>query len=143
MVKPLISLDGIHLGATASTKEEAVALCGKALFDIGAVEEGYLDAMQEREKVFPSYMGNGVSIPHGTDEARSLVNFGQLVFIRFSNPIPWGDESASICIGIAAREDEHGEILGNLAEVLVDEVQLKKLNQSNNKEEILKILIAR
>lgn len=142
MAKPLISLEGIHLGATASTKEEAVALCGKALFDLGAVQDGYLSAMQEREKIFPSYMGNGVSIPHGTDEARSLVNFGQLVFIRFTDPIPWGDESATICIGIAAKEDEHGEILGNLAEVLVDEERLRKLNQSEDKEEILKILIA-
>ena len=142
MAKPLISLEGIHLGATASTKEEAVALCGKALLDLGAVQDGYLSAMQEREKKFPSYMGNGVSIPHGTDEARSLVNFGQLVFIRFTDPIPWGDESATICIGIAAKEDEHGEILGNLAEVLVDEERLRKLNQSEDKIEILKILIA-
>lgn len=142
MVKPLLSLEGIHLGATASTKEEAVALCGKALLELGAVQNGYAEAMQAREKFFPSYMGNGVSIPHGTDEARSLVNFGQLVFIRFSNPIPWGDESATICIGIAAQEDEHGEILGNLAEVLIDEFQLQKLNQSNDKEEILRILLA-
>ena len=141
MAKPLISLEGIHLGATASTKEEAVALCGKALLDLGAVQDGYLSAMQEREKKFPSFMGNGVSIPHGTDEARSLVNFGQLVFIRFTDPIPWGDESATICIGIAAKEDEHGEILGNLAEVLVDEELLRKLNQSEDKKEILKILI--
>jgi PTS system mannitol-specific IIA component len=142
MVKPLLSLEGIHLGATASTKEEAVALCGKALFELGAVQDGYTEAMQEREKIFPSYMGNGVSIPHGTDEARSLVNFGQLVFIRFANPIPWGDETATICIGIAAREDEHGEILGNLAEVLIDEIRLQKLNQSTDKEEILRILVA-
>jgi PTS system mannitol-specific IIA component len=142
MVKPLLSLEGIHLGATASTKEEAVALCGKALFELGAVQDGYTEAMQEREKIFPSYMGNGVSIPHGTDEARSLVNFGQLVFIRFANPIPWGDETATICIGIAAREDEHGEILGNLAEVLIDEIRLQKLNKSTDKEEILRILVA-
>ena len=142
MDRPLLSLEGIHLGATASTKEEAVALCGKALFELGAVQNGYAESMQAREKIFPSYMGNGVSIPHGTDEARSLVNFGQLVFVRFTNAIPWGDESATICIGIAAREDEHGEILGNLAAVLIDEVQLQKLNQSNKKEEILGILLA-
>lgn len=142
MAKPLLSIEGIHLGATASTKEEAVALCGKALFDLGAVQIGYLSAMQEREKVFSSYMGNGVSIPHGTDEARSLVNFGQLIFIRFGKPIPWGEEMATICIGIAAREDEHVEILGNLAEVLIDEVQLLKLNQSVDREEIIKILLS-
>ncbi len=142
MVKPLLSLEGIHLGATASTKEEAVALCGNALLELGAVQKGYLAAMQERENTFSSYMGYGVAIPHGTDESRSLVNFGQLVFIRFKNTIPWNDESATICIGLAAREDEHSEILGNLAEVLIDDIRRQILNQSNDRMEILNVLIS-
>ena len=142
MVKLLLSLEGIHLGATASTKEEAVALCGNALMELGAVQKGYLAAMQERESIFSSYMGYGVAIPHGTDKSRSLVNFGQLVFIRFRNEIPWSDETVTICIGLAAREDEHSEILGNLAEVLIDDFRRQILNQSNDRMEILKVLIS-
>ncbi len=142
MVKPLLSLEGIHLGATASTKEEAVALFGNALLALGAVQKGYLAAMQERENIFSSYMGHGVAIPHGTDHSRSLVNFGQLVFIRFKNEIPWSDEAVTICVGLAAREDEHSEILGNLAEVLIDDFRRQILNQSNDRMEILNVLIS-
>ena len=140
MAKPLLSLEGIQLAATASSQEEAVARCGEKLIELGAVQPEYAKAMFEREQIFSSYMGNGVAIPHGTDESRSLVNFGQLVFLRFAEPVPWQGELVSICIGIAAREDEHVEILGNLADVLVDETSLSRLLQSTSPKEILDLL---
>lgn len=140
MARALLTLEGIHLAATASSQEEAVARCGEKLIEIGAVQPDYADAMQAREKIFSSYMGNGVAIPHGTDESRSLVNFGQLVFLRFENPVPWQGDFVDICIGIAAREDEHVEILGNLADVLVDEDSLSRLKETDSPSEILKIL---
>jgi mannitol PTS system EIIA component len=140
MAKPLLSLEGIHLAATASSQEEAVARCGDKLIELGAVLPDYAKAMYQREQIFSSYMGNGVAIPHGTDESRSLVNFGQLVFLRFIEPVPWQGELVSICIGIAAREDEHVEILGNLADVLVDEESLSRLKESSSAEEILRLL---
>ena len=97
--------------------------------------------MQEREQIFSSYMGNGVAIPHGTDASRSLVNFGQLVFVRFEEEVPWGDERVKIAIGIAAKEDEHGEILGNLADVLLDENALAELINTNEAEVVLRLLM--
>lgn len=141
MVRPLLSLEGIHLAATASSKVEAVALCGQKLISLGAVNPGYEAAMQEREQIFSSYMGNGVAIPHGTDASRSLVNFGQLVFVRFEEEVPWGDERVKIAIGIAAKEDEHGEILGNLADVLLDENALAELINTNEAEVVLRLLM--
>lgn len=140
MAEPLLTLKGIQLDATASSREEAVALCGEKLRQIGAVESQYVAAMWERELAFSSYMGNGVAIPHGTDESRDFVNFGQLVFLRFLKPFKWVDEEVKICIGIAARADEHVEILGNLADVLVDEVALKLLKESHDPQQVLSLL---
>jgi PTS system mannitol-specific IIA component len=140
MGNPLLSLVGIHLDATASSKEEAVALCGEKLIAIGAVQPGYPEAMMQREEIFSSYMGNGVAIPHGTDQSRALVNFGQLVFLRFKAEVPWGDERVRIAIGIAARDDEHGEILGNLAEVLLDDLAMTELLTTDSPEKILSLL---
>jgi mannitol/fructose-specific phosphotransferase system IIA component len=143
MGKPLIVPEGIHLGATANSKEEAVALCGEILTRLGAVEPNYVTAMQEREKMFSSFMGNGIAIPHGTDESRSFVNFGQLVFLQFAQTVPWDKDEVHICIGIAAKEDEHGEILGNLAELLLDEKHLETMKLSANKDLILSLLLRR
>jgi mannitol/fructose-specific phosphotransferase system IIA component len=51
-------------------------------------------------------------MPHGTDESRKFVNFGQIVFLRFAHPFMWDDEEVKLCIGIAAQGDEHVEIIG-------------------------------
>ena len=37
--------------------------------ELGYVDETYVDAMQEREKLVTTYMGMGVAIPHGTSQA--------------------------------------------------------------------------
>lgn len=136
----LIQLAGITLGATASSREDAVAQCGAKLLQLGAVTEEYVAAMWEREQIFPSALGNGFAIPHGTDESRKHINFDQLVIIRFDQDIPWGDESVNFCIGIAAQGDGHIEILGNLADLLEDEEKINQLRTTTDAAEIKELL---
>jgi mannitol PTS system EIIA component len=135
-----LQLAGIRLGATVSSREEAVRLCGELLLTLGAVEKEYVDAMWERENIISSYMGEGVALPHGTDASRQYVNFAQLVFVRFKDNIEWDGEEVRLCIGIAAKGDEHGELLGNLAEKLLDENSYKKLMESDSTTELLELL---
>lgn len=137
---PLLVKSGIHFGATASSKEEAVALCGQALVSLGAATNEYATAMWEREQIASSYLGNFVAMPHGTDESRKFVNFGQIVFLRFAYPFMWDDEEVKLCIGIAAQGDEHVEIIGNLADALLDEEKFEKLLSTNEHDDVLKIL---
>lgn len=137
---PLLVKSGIHFGATASSKEEAVALCGQALVSLGAATDAYAAAMWEREQIASSYLGNFVAMPHGTDESRKFVNFGQIVFLRFAHPFMWDDEEVKLCIGIAAQGDEHVEIIGNLADALLDEEKFEKLLSTNEHDDVLKIL---
>jgi PTS system mannitol-specific IIA component len=117
-----------------------VRLCGELLLSLGAVEKEYVDAMWERENIISSFMGEGVSLPHGTDASRQYVNFAQLVLVRFENPVEWDGEKVKLCIGIAAKGDEHGELLGNLAEKLLDETSYKQLMESNSTPELLELL---
>ena len=135
-----LQLAGIRLGATASSREEAVRLCGKLLHTLGAVNEPYLDAMWERENIISSYMGEHVALPHGTDASRQHVNFAQLVLVRFDEMVEWEGEQVKLCIGIAAKGDEHGELLGNLAEKLLDEAAYKTLMESNSPSELLELI---
>jgi len=137
----LLQLAGITLDAAASSREEAVALCGKTLVELGAVSVEYADAMWEREQVFPSEMGEGFAIPHGTDESRAFVNFDQLVFLRLSEEITWVNEPVSVCVGIASAGDGHVEILGNLADILMDDDAAHILRTSTNPEEIRDLIM--
>jgi PTS system mannitol-specific IIA component len=136
----LLTQAGIHFGATASSKGEAVALCGAQFVNLGAATQEYADAMWEREQIASSYLGNAVAMPHGTDESRKYVNFGQIVFLRFAAPFMWDEEEVKLCIGIAAQGDEHVEIIGNLAEALLDDEKFEILLNTTDKSKILEIL---
>jgi len=136
----LLAEAGIHFGATAFSKREAVALCGAQFVEFGATSQEYADAMWEREQIASSYLGNAVAMPHGTDESRKYVNFGQIVFIRFAAPFIWDDEEVKLCIGIAAQGDEHVEIIGNLAEALLDDEKFEILLNTTDKSKVLEIL---
>jgi mannitol/fructose-specific phosphotransferase system IIA component len=79
-------------------------------------------------------------MPHGTDESRKFVHFGQIVFLRFEQPFIWDDEEVQLCIGIAAQGDEHVDIIGNLADALLDEEKFHTLLTTDKKYEVLAIL---
>jgi mannitol/fructose-specific phosphotransferase system IIA component len=136
----LITEAGIVIGATASSTEEAVAQCGKLLVELGAVSQEYADAMWEREQIFPSAIGAGFAIPHGTDQSRQYVIKDQLVFLQLAQPLAWGDEEVRCVLGIASKGDAHVELLGQLAELLQEPENLQLFYSSNSKEAILKLL---
>lgn len=136
----LIQLAGIELSATASSREEAVAFCGNKLASLGAVSSEYVAAMWEREQTLSSCLGSGFAIPHGTDASRAHVKFDQLVFVRFLEPVPWDGEQVRVCIAIAAKGDAHVDILGNLADLLLDESATQLLLSSESQQEILDLV---
>jgi PTS system mannitol-specific IIA component len=97
--------------------------------------------MWERELIFPSEMGEGFAIPHGTDESRKYVLFDQLVFVRLIAEIVWANEPVSVCVGIASAGDGHVEILGNLADVLMDDDAAHVLRTSRDPEAIRNLIM--
>jgi mannitol/fructose-specific phosphotransferase system IIA component len=96
--------------------------------------------MWEREQKFSSAIGEGFAIPHGTDESRQFVAFDQLVFIRLAEELDWLGEPVRVLVGIASRGDGHVEVLGNLAELIMDDEKAELLRTSADKDLILKLL---
>jgi mannitol PTS system EIIA component len=136
----LVQPAGILLGVTASSREEAVTLCGDLLEKLGCVSHEYVDAMWEREQIFSSFIGNGVAIPHGTDASRIFVKQTQIVMVRFSQSIDWEGEQVDICFGIASNGDEHGEILANIANLILDESDFDRLMTEQDENLIVELL---
>ncbi|WP_343119298.1 PTS sugar transporter subunit IIA, partial [Clostridioides difficile] len=97
------------------SKEEAITLAGRKLVENGYVKEEYIPAMLEREKVMTTYMGMGVAIPHGVNEAKKEILSSGIVILQFPNGIDFDGEKAYLLIGIAGVGDEHLEILSNIA----------------------------
>ncbi len=136
----LIQRAGILLDAAASSSEEAVSICGQLLIELGAVEPEYASAMWERENAFSSAIGLGFAIPHGTDDSRKYVKFDQLVFLRLTDEIAWGDEMVRAVLGIASRGDGHVEILGNFAELVQEDHHRQALLSSGDEAVVLELL---
>ena len=136
----LLPHDGIRLGLRASDRFDAVRQSGNVLVEIGAVEAPYVDAMLERERQISTSMGEGFAIPHGTDESRRWINETKLVFLQFPDGVDWGDDTVTVCVGIAAVGDEHVGLLARLAQVLVVPEQAARLRGAEWIDDVLAIL---
>jgi mannitol PTS system EIIA component len=136
----LLEPEAIRLGLRASDRFDAVRQSGEVLVEIGAVEPPYIEAMLERERSISTSMGEGFAIPHGTDESRQWILDTRLAFLQFPDGVDWGDDEVTVCVGIAARGDEHVGLLARLAEVLVVPEQAERLRSVERVEDVLAIL---
>ena len=132
--------EAIRLAQHADDKWDALRQSGALLEELGAVDEGYAAAILEREGQISTYMGEGVSIPHGTDAARALVRRTALGFIQYPDGVDWDGETVYLCIPIAASGDEHVGVLSALAEILVDGDSATTLREATDVDTVLALL---
>ena len=103
-----LSESNIHLNANAADKQQAIEMAASALVQADNVENGYLQGMLAREQQTSTFLGNGIAIPHGTLDTRSMVKKTGVQVFQFPQGIEWGEGNiAYVVIGIAARSDEH------------------------------------
>ncbi|MDQ1483206.1 MAG: mannitol system component [Actinomycetota bacterium] len=115
-------------------------MCGQALVDSGAVEPAYIDSMLEREASISTFLGEGVSIPHGTNAGKESVRHDALCVLRFPDGVDWGAGTAILCIGIAAQGDGHVDILAQLAQILLDPKRADALRKAEDPQTVLTLL---
>ncbi|VFP82028.1 fused PTS fructose transporter subunit IIA/HPr protein [Candidatus Erwinia haradaeae] len=138
-----LALNNIIAGALACDKQDAIRQVNSALIKAGNVSSGYLDSMLARENQMSTYLGNGVAIPHGTIDARSLVLKTGVQIIHFPKGINWGeDQIVYMVIGIAAKSDEHLLLLKKLTLILNDENLIEKLKTTHTVETLRNIFIS-
>ena len=78
--------DNIVLAGTATTRYAAINEAGELLVKVGAVDESYIDAMHEREQSVSTFMGNGLAIPHGTNESKDAIKGSAIPSFVTRNP---------------------------------------------------------
>lgn len=123
------------------TKKEAIIIAGTALHEAGLVEKAYIDGMLAREEITSTYIGSNVAIPHGSNTSKMYVNTTGIVVYQYPDGIDFGDGNiAKLVIGIAAKGDEHMDILMKIAEAVGDETTLNFLTTEENPELIYNTL---
>lgn len=136
----LLSPSRVILGRSAGDWEEAVRQVGDVLVGSGAVTEGYVDAMVERERSLSTFVGEGVAIPHGTLAGRNLVTHEALCVVQYPGGVDWHGDDVVLCVGIAARGDGHVPILAQLAELLMEPDRAEALRRAATPDEVLMLL---
>jgi phosphocarrier protein FPr len=134
----ILSLDTIKMNAKASSKQDAIRQAGELLVQSGRVKADYIKGMLAREETMSTYVGNGVSIPHGEFGDLELVEKTGISVLQLPDGIEWLDgEKAYLVIGIASKSDEHIKILQNLAEVVEDPTTAEMLAHTPDAQVIL------
>ena len=137
-----LSESNIHLNANAADKQQAIEMAASALVQADNVENGYLQGMLAREQQTSTFLGNGIAIPHGTLDTRSMVKKTGVQVFQFPQGIEWGEGNvAYVVIGIAARSDELLALLRQLTHVLSDEDTAAKLAKITDIAEFRAILM--
>ncbi len=136
----VLTLDNILTGLQSESKEDAILRAGHLLESRGYAENGYADAMLEREKLTSTYLGMGIAIPHGTDEAKKHIRASGIAVLQYPDGVDFGEEKAYIIVGIAGKGDDHIDILTSLSEAFEDEDKLHTLMTANDPNIIFNIL---
>lgn len=131
----------IQLGQSQSNKLDAIRAIAADLAQKGLVDTGYVEGMLNRENQNSTFLGNGIAIPHGTTDTRSLVKQTGVAVHHFAHGVDWGDGNiVYVAIGIAAKSDEHLSILKQLTKVLSADGVEEKLKQAQSANDVIALL---
>lgn len=131
----------VLLGAAPANKRDAIQLVGDLLVQSGCIEPGYIESMFGREEVANTYLGNGITIPHGLPKDRDLIKKTGIAIVQVPQGVSWNDgDTAHLVVGIAAKSDEHIQVLRRLTRVLGNEDQVRQLIITNNPADIVEAL---
>jgi phosphoenolpyruvate-protein phosphotransferase len=128
----------IRIGARAGSKNEAIRAAGQVLVESGFIEPGYIESMIGREGQANTYLGNGISIPHGMAKDRELIRATGISVVQLPEGVEWGPgKVAHLIVGIAAKSDEHLGVLAALTDVLDDPAKAELLAKTNDPNDII------
>ncbi|KGA65819.1 PTS system mannitol-specific EIICBA component [Yersinia pseudotuberculosis] len=138
-----LGAENIFLNQHATAKEQAIRFAGEQLVKGGYVEPEYVEAMLDREKLSSTYLGESIAVPHGTIEAKDRVLKTGVVFCQYPEGVRFGDEEddiARLVIGIAARNNEHIQVITSLTNALDDDSVIARLSKTTSVQEVLDLL---
>lgn len=138
-----ITAADVQLGLATVDRERCIRDSGAFLVARGCVGEPYVDAMVERDRLTSVYIGMGIAIPHGTNEAKDSVERTGVVLQQYPEGVSWGDERAQLVFGIAGKGEEHLEVLANICRILEDEAVLEKMKTTDDVDWVVDVLSGR
>ncbi|RAX14973.1 PTS mannitol transporter subunit IICBA [Pseudarthrobacter sp. AG30] len=135
----ILARESVVLTGSATTRDAAIDEAGRLLLARGAVDEGYIAAMHEREESVSTYMGSFLAIPHGTNAAKDHIRKSAVSVIRYPEGIDWNGKEVKFVVGVAGINNEHLHILSSIAKVFTNKEQVARLEAATSEDEVLEL----
>lgn len=134
--------NNLFLNCQASSKKEAIRQAANALEQGGYVKNGFFEAMLARENSVSTYLGAGIALPHCAKESIDLVSKTGFQVFQFPQGVSWGKgKVAFIVVAVAAKENEHIQVIADIADLLSDEWKSTLLAQATSKTDFIKLFV--
>src|SRR6476661_73025 len=135
----ILARESVVMRGSATTRDAAIDEAGRLLLARGAVDEGYIVAMHEREESVSTYMGSFLAIPHGTNAAKDHIMKSAVSVIRYPEGIDWNGKEVKFVVGVAGINNEHLHILSSIAKVFTNKEQVARLEAATSEDEVLEL----
>ena len=136
----MISSKNVKLNSKEKSVKDAIDNSGNILLKNKNVTKEYLKSMHKRNEDVSVYIGNGVAIPHGQSDSSQWINESGISLTTYPNGIDWNGNKVYLVIAIAGKDNNHLDILSQLAIKLNDEKNVKKIAKAKTIKEIKEIL---
>ncbi|MCK2032262.1 PTS sugar transporter subunit IIA [Microbacterium sp. KSW4-4] len=136
----VLTAEQVRIHPGGASRDDALQEATDILVAAGAVTPAYVDAMRQREETVSTYMGNGLAIPHGTNEAKDAILASALSVVRYDGGVDWDGEQARFVIGISGVGDEHLDILSRIAILFSEEDDVARLEAAATPDELFALL---
>ncbi len=135
----------IKLDKKIESKEDLFKYIARKLYQYNRIdnEDNFINALNEREKEISTGIGNHIAIPHTKD---ATILKPTVFYVRLSEMIEYKSLDQKpvkhvFLIGMPANYfNEHLKVLAKISKLLLVEDNINFLNESNNIEEIYKLV---
>ena len=132
----------IHMNQHAVDKKHALQCLVDILVKDGLVTPEYITGLINREQQSATYLGQGIAIPHGTPQSREFILETGIRLAHFPKGIIWdGENTIYLAVVIAAKSDEHLQVLQILTRALMQDVS-EQVKNATQPEQIIELLQA-
>lgn len=116
------------------------------LLDTGRIGDlaAFVEALEHRESLGSTYMGNGLALPHGKS---ATVTQPSVVFWRLAEPMTYvsADESGPVTRAVMLAvpeggEQEHVRALATLARMLMDDESIAGLDAATEPQDVVDVV---
>ncbi|MCQ2009755.1 MAG: PTS mannitol transporter subunit IICBA [Sporolactobacillus sp.] len=136
----ILRKENVFIQQSFKTKEEVIRFAGQKLVEGGYVKPSYVEGMIARDQLMSTYMGNGIAIPHGTEEVKKEVLESGIVIVQIPDSVNFEGNKVRLVFAIAGKNNSHLEILSKIAVACSDVINVGEMIRAQSVDDLLTII---